>query len=170
VEVVNTMPRFTITGAAVSSPTWMLRDGGKFFELNGNMAQYIFSVKTMRTKSHVAQQALNRAATQYRTVVMVALQNVADTLNVIQSDARTLDAVAEAAKSEGKKAEQTLKSYEAGSVDFPTLRLAEQNEQLANINLLQARANQLGDGVALFQALGGRWWKREETTDKTAAK
>jgi outer membrane protein TolC len=88
------------------------------------------------------------------------LQNVADALYVIQSDAQALKAAADAAQAASKIGELTSKQYEAGSVDFPTLLVAQQNEQLANINLVQAQTNRLGDTAALFQALGGGWWNR----------
>ncbi|MFZ2160846.1 MAG: efflux transporter outer membrane subunit [Sideroxyarcus sp.] len=172
VEVVNTLPRFTVTAAAGnhdSSSAWMLRDGGRFFEPNGNAAQFIFGTGALRSRSRAAQQALNRAATQYRSTVMAALQDVYDTLNVIQADTRALNAAEQVARSASETGEQTRKRYEAGSVDFPTMRIAQQTEQLATINLAQAQANRLGDTVALFHALGGRWWKQEET-DKTKAK
>ena len=94
VEVINVFPRFTITGATggtSSSPTWMLRDGGSFFDLNANAAQFVFGEKALRSKSRATQQALNMVAAQYRSVVMTAIQDVADILNVIQSDVRALD-------------------------------------------------------------------------------
>jgi NodT family efflux transporter outer membrane factor (OMF) lipoprotein len=171
-EVINVFPRFNITGATggtSSSPAWMLRDGGSFFDLNANAAQFVFGEGALRSKSRATQQALNMVAAQYRSVVMTAVQDVADILNVIQSDARALDMAEQAAQSAGTTGELTRKRYEAGAVDFPTLRVAQQSEHLATINLAQAQANRLGDTVALFQALGGRWWKQEET-EKTKAK
>jgi NodT family efflux transporter outer membrane factor (OMF) lipoprotein len=42
---------------------------------------------------------------------------------------------------------------------------AEQTEQQALVARLQAQANRLADTTALFQALGGGWWNRAETTD-----
>jgi outer membrane protein TolC len=56
----------------------------------------------------------------------------------------------------------TRKQYDAGYVDYQTLLLAQQNEQLATINLVQAQTNRLGDTAALFQALGGGWWNHEK--------
>ena len=100
---------------------------------------------------------------------MSALQNVADTLYVIQSDAQALKAAATAAQAANKMGELTRKQYEAGSVDFQTLLVVQQNEQLATINLVQAQTNRLGDTAALFQALGGGWWNRE-AKDKAEAK
>jgi NodT family efflux transporter outer membrane factor (OMF) lipoprotein len=172
VEVINVFPRFTITGATggtSASPAWMLREGGSFFDLNANAAQFVFGEKVLRSKSRAAQQVLNMVAAQYRSVVMTAIQDVADILNVIQSDVHALDLAEQTAQSASTTGELTSKRYEAGAVDFPTLRVAQQSEHLAAINLAQAQANRLGDTVALFQALGGRWWKQEET-ETTKAK
>jgi NodT family efflux transporter outer membrane factor (OMF) lipoprotein len=164
VAVANTLPQFAITGAIggmASSPTWMFKNGGGFFNLTGDVAQTIFDGGTLRAKSRAAKQGLTQAGAQYRSVVMSALQNVADTLYVIQSDAQALKAAATAAKAANKMGDLTRKQYEAGSVDFQTLLVVQQNEQLAAINLVQAQTNRLGDTAALFQALGGGWWNRE---------
>ena len=163
VAIANTLPQFAITGAIggmASSPNWMFKNGGGFFDLTGNVAQTIFDGGTLRAKSRAAQQGLNLAGAQYRGVVMSALQNVADALYVIQSDAQALKAAATAAEAAGKMGDLTRKQYEAGAVDFQTLLVVQQNEQLANINLVQAQTNRLGDTAALFQALGGGWWNR----------
>ena len=164
VAIANTLPQFAITGAIggmASSPTWMFKNGGGFFDLTGNVAQTIFDGGTLRAKSRAAQQGLAQAGAQYRGVVMSALQNVADALYVIQSDAQALKAASVAAEAASKMGDLTRTQYEAGSVDFQTLLVAQQNEQLAIINLVQAQTNRLGDTAALFQALGGGWWNRD---------
>ncbi len=168
VAVANTLPQFAITGALggmASNPAWMFKNGGGFFDLTGNVAQTIFDGGTLRAKSRAAQQGLTQAGAQYRSVVMAALQNVADTLYVIQSDAQALKAAAAAAQAASKMSELTRKQYESGYVDFQTLLVAQQNEQLATINLVQAQTNRLGDTAALFQALGGGWWNHEAKTE-----
>ncbi len=164
VAIANTLPQFAITGAIggmASSPTWMFKNGGGFFNLTADVAQTIFDGGTLRAKSRAAQQGLIQAGAQYRGVVMAALQNVADSLYVIQSDAQALKAAAAAAQAANKMGELTRKQYESGSVDFQTLLVVQLNEQLATINLVQAQTNRLGDTAALFQALGGGWWNRE---------
>jgi outer membrane protein TolC len=147
----------------------MFRNGGGFFDLTGNIAQTIFDGGTLRSLSRAAQEGLNQAGAQYRGVVMAALQDVADTLHVIQSDAQALKAAAAAAQAASKMGELTRKQYEAGAVDFPSLLVVQQNEQLALINQIQAQTNRLGDTAALFQALGGGWWN-PEAQDKAGAK
>lgn len=166
VAVVNMLPRFTVAGTSVgmgTSSKWMLKSGGRFFDPKGNVAQSIFDARALRSKSRTIQQTLGQAAAQYRNVVMAALQDVANTLNVIASDERVLKATAKAAQAASNTGELTRKQYEAGAVDFQTLLVAQQNEQLAAISLAQAQSNRAGDAIALYQALGGRWWKREPT-------
>jgi NodT family efflux transporter outer membrane factor (OMF) lipoprotein len=160
VAIANTMPQFAVTGGMAASPAWMFKNGGYFFDLTSNATQTIFDGGTLRAKSRTAQQGLDQAAAQYRSVVMDALQNVADSLYVIQSDARSLKAAATTARASGKIGELTRKQYEAGAVDFQTFLVAQQNEQLAVINLIRAQTNRLGNTAALFQALGGGWGKR----------
>jgi outer membrane protein TolC len=79
-----------------------------------------------------------------------------------------LKATAKVAQAASKTGELTRKQYEAGAVDFQTLLVAQQNEQLAAISLAQAQSNRAGDAIALYQALGGRWWKRESTASTGA--
>jgi outer membrane protein TolC len=143
-----------------SSRNWLLKNGGRFFDLQSNAAQFVFNAKALRAKSRAAQQVLTQAATRYRNVVMLALQNMADALYVIEADDRALKEVEKAAQEAKENGEQTLKLYESGAVDFKTLRVAQQYEQRATINLLQAQTNRLGDTALLFQALGGGWWSQ----------
>ncbi len=162
VHVVSALPRFTITaatGGKDASPRWMLKSGGRFFDPKGNVAQILFGAKALRAQSRANRQILEQAGAQYRSVVMAALQEVADTLGVMAADERALKAATRAALTAGGKGEQMRRQYESGSADFQTLLVAQQNEQLATINLVRAQSNRAGDSIALLQALGGRWWK-----------
>jgi NodT family efflux transporter outer membrane factor (OMF) lipoprotein len=165
VAIANTMPQFAITagaGGMASTPGWMFRSGGGFFDLTADVAYTIFDGGTLRAKSRAAQQALIQAGAQYRSTVITALQNVADTLHIIQSDAEALKAADTSERAAQTAANITRKQYEAGYVNYQTLLAAEQNHQLAVINLIQAQTNRLGDTAALYQALGGGWWNRTE--------
>lgn len=57
-------------------------------------------------------------------------------------------------------------------MSYLTLLNAETRHQQAKINLIQAQATRFADTAALFQALGGGWWKgdtqntSEARTDK----
>jgi NodT family efflux transporter outer membrane factor (OMF) lipoprotein len=167
VAIANTLPQFPITaaiGGMASDPAWMFRSGGGFFDLTANVAYTIFDGGTLRARSRAAQQALIQAGAEYRSTVITALQNVADTLHIIQSDAEALKAADTSERAAQAAAVITRKQYEVGYVNYQTLLAAEQSHQLAVINLIQAQTNRLGDTAALYQALGGGWWNRPDVT------
>ncbi len=167
VAVANTLPQFAIgagLGGMASTPDWMFKTGGGFFNLAASVSQTLFDGGTLRARSRAAEQALLQAGAQYRGTVISALQNVADALYTVHSDAEALQAAAKTADAAQTMYELSRKQYQAGQIDYLTRLIAEQNYQAANINLIQAQTNRLGDTAALFQALGGGWWNRENTT------
>ena len=169
VAIANRLPQFSITaavGGMASTPDWMFRSGGGFFNLTGNIAQTIFDAGTLRAKSRAAQQALIQTGAQYRGTVITALQNVADTLHAIQSDAEALKAAVKTEQAMRLTRDLTRKQYETGYVSYQTLLLAEQNYQQALVILVQAQTNRFGDTAALYQALGGGWWNRPDAASQ----
>lgn len=165
VAIASRLPQFSVMasmGGMATTPDWMFRAGGGFFSLAGNVAQTLFDGGTLRARSRAAQQALVQAGAQYRGTVISALQNVADTLHSIESDAEALKAAAAADYADKKVLELTRKQYQLGYVSYQNLLIAEQNYQLASISLIQAQTARLGDTAALYQALGGGWWNRDD--------
>jgi len=49
-----------------------------------------------------------------------------------------------------------------GAVDSVTLLTAQQTYQQARLDYVRAMASRYTDTVALFQALGGGWWRRHD--------
>jgi NodT family efflux transporter outer membrane factor (OMF) lipoprotein len=165
VAVANRLPQFAVTadvGGMASTPGWMFRSGGGFFNLAASVGQVIFDGGTLRARSRAAEQALIQAGAQYRSTVMTALQNVADTLYTIQADANALKAAAAAARAAQTGLDLTRKQYQLGYVNYQTQLAAEQNYLQSVISLAQAQTNRLGDTAALYQALGGGWWNRPD--------
>ena len=52
--------------------------------------------------------------------------------------------------------------FRLGTITYLTLDNAERTYQQARINLVQAQASRYADTAALFQALGGGWWNRND--------
>lgn len=173
VAIANKMPQFMVTanvGGMASSPDWMFRTGGSFFNLTGNISQILFDGGTLRAKSRAAEQALVQAGAQYRSTVITALQNVADTLHAIRADADALKAAATAEHASRTVLELTEKQYQLGYVSYQNLLAAQQSYQLSIISLTQAQGARLGDTAALYQALGGGWWNLtdDNKTERTS--
>lgn len=169
VALANRFPQFTITGylgGEASVPNQMFHSGAGFFSLIGDITQTVFDGGTLKAREQGAKEALAQVAAQYRQTVLLAFQNVADTLHAIRSDADALQAAQRTREAAKKTLHITRQQYEAGQVAYPLLLAADQSYQQAVMTLIQIRTNQLGDTAALYQALGGGWWNRK-SNDQT---
>jgi outer membrane protein TolC len=72
-----------------------------------------------------------------------------------------LSAVARQEASAKTALQRARRQREVGDTGMPTVLLAQQAYQQAEIALLQARASRLADTVGRFTALGGGWWRDE---------
>ena len=52
--------------------------------------------------------------------------------------------------------------YKSGAASYVQVLSAEQSYQTAAVALVKARAQRYADTAALFQALGGGWWNRND--------
>ena len=109
-----------------------------------------------------ARDAYVQASEQYRSTVLTAFENVADTLHALKEDADALKAAAAAKDAAAVTLELASKQVRAGYANYLVLLNAEQMYQQAVISLAQAQANRYLDTAALFQALGGGWWNRAD--------
>lgn len=161
VAIANRLPQFSLTaamGGEAAHFSQMFWQSGKFFSVVGNVAGTLFDGGTLSHRQSAAEQALTQAGAQYRSTVLAAFQNVADTLHALNADAESLAAAARTEQAARRAFELTRKQHEAGYVNSLALFSAEQNYLQASLSLIQARAGRLGDSAALFQALGGGWW------------
>jgi NodT family efflux transporter outer membrane factor (OMF) lipoprotein len=165
VAIANRIPTITLSADAGSSPdqiTKMFSGGNGFWDLTAGITQPIFDAGTLKHRERAAQAAYTEAAEQYRSTVLTAFQNVADTLHALYQDADTLKADASAKDAAGVTLELSRKQYESGYASYLAVLSAEQAYQQAVMNLVQAQANRYADTAALFQALGGGWWNRPD--------
>jgi len=161
VAVAAMLPQLSITGAYGGNAdqfAWMFRRGGPFWNLVGGVTQPLFEGGTLLHRKRAADDALKQAAAQYRSTVITAYQNVADTLHASLSDADTLAADVRAESAARVTYDLTRRQTETGYVGYLTLLSAQTAYQQALLNREQAQAVRYGDTVALFQALGGGWW------------
>ena len=165
VAIANRIPTITLSADAGSSPdqiTRMFSHGSGFWDLTAGITQPIYDAGTLKHRERAAQAAYAQAAEQYRSTVLTAFQNVADTLHALYQDADALKAAAAAKNAASVTLELAKKQYGSGYLSYLALLSAESAYQQAVINLVQARANRYADTAALFQALGGGWWNRPD--------
>lgn len=161
----NRLPAFTLTGDVGSMSlifTHLFSSGEGFWDMTGGVTETIFDAGTLRHKELAARDAYLQASEQYRSTVITAFQNVADTLNALEQDADELETAAKAQDAAKTTLDLSRQQYRAGYVNYLALLSAEQAYQQTVISLVQAQANRYSDTVALFQALGGGWWHRAD--------
>lgn len=161
----NRLPNFTLSADAGSMATifsHLFNSGTGFWDVAGGVTQPVFEGGTLLHRERAARAAYTQAAEQYRSTVLTAFQNVADTLHALQQDADGLKAAAAAKDAAAVTLDLAKKQYQTGYVNYLGLLSAEMAYQQALINLVQAQTNRYADTAALFQALGGGWWNRSD--------
>ena len=161
----NRLPSFNLTGDIGSMALAfgnIFSAGNGFRDASASVTQPIFQGGTLMHKERAARAAYVQADEQYRSTVLTAFQNIADTLHALQQDADSLKAAVAARDAAKVTLDLTTRQMQAGYVNYLALLSAEQSYQQAVINLVQAQANRYADTAALFQALGGGWWNRAD--------
>jgi len=161
VAVANRLPNFLLTadaGTMALEAGQMFANGAGFWGLAGSVTQPIFQGGLLKHREHAARTAFDQAAALYRSAVLTAFQNVADTLNALEQDKNSVRTTEAAEVAAQETLELTKNQLMAGAASWLAVLNAEQTFQQARLNWVQARANRFADTVALFQSLGGGWW------------
>jgi NodT family efflux transporter outer membrane factor (OMF) lipoprotein len=165
VAIANMLPQFSIDGDIGSSALKLgqvFSPYTGFWDAGASLTQTLFDAGALIHKKRAADAALDQAAARYRGAVILACQNVADTLRALQSDADTLKASAEAERAAKRAFELARQQRDLGTISMVAVLNAEQAYQQAELAYVQAEANRYADTAGLFQALGGGWWNRKE--------
>jgi NodT family efflux transporter outer membrane factor (OMF) lipoprotein len=165
VAIANRLPNITLTandGSLAFRLAELFSPGTGFWALAGSIAQPIFRGGALMHKELAARAAYDQAAAQYRSTVITAFQNVADTLTALRTDADALQKAVVAERATARSLTIARQRLELGDINYLLLLNAQQAYQQALISLVQAQANRYADTAALFQALGGGWWNRED--------
>jgi NodT family efflux transporter outer membrane factor (OMF) lipoprotein len=168
IAVANRLPNITLTanaGTMALAASRIFAGGTGFWDLAAGVTQPIFRGGTLLHKELAARAAYIQAQEQYRSTVLTAFQNVADTLNALEQDADALKAAAAARDAAKITLDLAQKQWQSGYVGYLALLNAEQTYQQALLTLVQAQATRYADTAALFHALGGGWWHRVELTE-----
>jgi NodT family efflux transporter outer membrane factor (OMF) lipoprotein len=165
VAIANMLPQITLDaniGTIATQANELFQPGNGFWTVGGDFLQPIFQGGALLHKTRAARANLEQAAAQYRSTVIQAFQNVADTLKALQNDAEALRASVAAEKAAADSLAIARKQQLLGDISYLALLNAEQTYQQAVISRVRAHASRYSDTAALFQALGGGWWNRSD--------
>ena len=127
--------------------------------------QPVFHGGALRAERRAAVAAYEQAVADYRQTVLVAFQNVADVLRALEIDARAVQTQLEAATLARESLELVQQQFQFGAVNYIPLINAQRALQQSLLGVAQSRATRYADTAALFQALGGGWWNRDELAE-----
>ena len=165
VAVADRLPSFTITadiGASALTLSGLTSSDAGFWDLGAQVTQPIFQGGTLMHRERAARAAYLQAKEQYRSAVIAAFQNVADTLAALEHDADALRASAASTEAAKVTLDVVRAQQHAGYASYLELLSAEETYQTAVTGQVQAQISRFADTAALFQALGGGWWNRSD--------
>jgi NodT family efflux transporter outer membrane factor (OMF) lipoprotein len=165
VAIANRLPNLTLSADAGSTALaigQLFKSGTGFWGLGAELAAPVFEGGSLKHQERAAKAAYTQAAEQYRSTVLAAFEDVADTLTALQQDAQALRAAAAADKAARVTLDLSQRQWKDGYAGYLAVLGAEQAALQARIGLVQAQASRYADTVALFQALGGGWWHRAD--------
>jgi len=165
VAVANMLPSLTLTanrGYTSTDLASLFTGPSIFWTVAGNATQTVFDGFNLLHTERPARALYEQAAWNYRTTIIGAFQNVADSLRAIKNDADAVKASSDFEKAAKVSLDLAQQQMQTGNANVLLLLNAQVTYENAVIQLVIARANRLSDTAALFQALGGGWWNRVE--------
>ena len=165
IAIANRLPNIQLSANAGSTAlalNQLFTEGTGFWSIGAAATAPLFQGGTLLHQERAAQAAYVEASEQYRSTVLSAFQNVADTLVALEQDADGLKAATSAADAAKVTLDLAQEQWQRGYAGYLALLSAQQGYQEARIALVQAQAARYADTAALFQALGGGWWHRAD--------
>jgi NodT family efflux transporter outer membrane factor (OMF) lipoprotein len=164
VATANLYPQITLTGSFGGQSTQLhsLFAGPSVWSIGAGLLQPLFHGGQLEAERRAAIAAYEAAQGQYQETVLQGFRNVADALRALEEDARTVKAQAEADALARDRLELTRKQYQLGGTSYIALLDAQRQYNLAHFALVLAQGTRYADTAALFQALGGGWWQRDD--------
>jgi NodT family efflux transporter outer membrane factor (OMF) lipoprotein len=160
IATANLYPQITLSASggqqALPSSAWRLFDrSGAAWSLISGLTAPLFDGGTLRADRRAAIDELHASAERYQQTVLESFGQVADVLDALSQDARTLAAQTRALDVAQSSLELSRESYSAGNTGILQVLDAQRQRQQAQLGLVRAQAQQYLDTTQLFLALGG---------------
>ena len=163
------LPQITLSGEIGHSgltPGSLFTPQDLLWNLVAGLSQPIFEGGELVANRKGAIAALQGSGAQYQHTVITAFQNVQDVLAALQYDADELQAATAAREAAGQSLAVTQAQFKLGGEPLTAVLTAQTTFQTAAIAEVKAKAARLSDTAALYVALGGGWWHRNDVAEK----
>lgn len=154
------LPSLSLTGTiGYYSPTLddFLTWKSRYWQYGASGSQYVFDAGRRCSELGVAWARFWQADDNYRQVVLTAFQEVEDSLNNLDQEAKQFESLQKAVTA----ADLTLKSanrrYKNGIVAYYEVIESQRSDLTAKLNLLNVLDQRYQATISLIKALGGGW-------------
>jgi len=147
-------PRITLS-ASVAESGLVGGPSGAAWSLLGGLTAPIFHGGTLSANRRAAQDAYQATLAQYQQTVLAAFQQVADILHGLANSADEVRTEQQALNSADAALRLNRLGYGAGNAGIVEILDAQRLQQLAELNLVQARTRRYTLTINLFLASGG---------------
>jgi len=156
-------------GAGSSSFSGLSAASGRFWSIGPSASVPLFQGGRLWYGRQAAIDAYQASELSYRQTVLVAFAQVADSLDALQHDAEALRSQLEAQRTAAEALHLLQANYEAGTVAYLDVLVADVQWHQASIAALKSLAQRYQDTVALLVALGGGWWNEPHSEERDGA-
>ena len=165
VGIANLLPQLTLSGSyGASGPERLFSPDTIVWSAASSVSQKLIDGGTLYHTKEADVATFEQDLALYKSAVVTAFQNVADSLRAIQYDAATLKAQAAAEKATADSLAMAVEQFKTGAVPYANIINAQQSYLNARVSRIKAQATRFADTAALFQSLGGGWWNRTDET------
>jgi NodT family efflux transporter outer membrane factor (OMF) lipoprotein len=127
------------------------------WSIGANVSETVFDAGLRAAKVRQFRAQYDESVATYRQTVLSAFQNVEDNLVAQKVYGQELTLIASAAQAAAANQTITYNEYNAGTVDYTTVAVAEATALQAELSQVQIEAARLATAVTLIEALGGGW-------------
>jgi NodT family efflux transporter outer membrane factor (OMF) lipoprotein len=159
IATANMFPSFTLSGTiSVAESAAIVNGPGAAYSLAAQVLQPVFRGGTLRAQRRAAIAAFEASRARYERTVLIAFQQVADTLRALEHDAELIDAQQRLLTTAEEALALQRVRYDAGKIDLLELLDAQRSYGQARLTFARAHEQRLADTALLYVALGGGWW------------
>ncbi len=161
----SVFPNFALTASSstiATDATNMFVPSSYIWSAGGKVLQPIFHGGQFTHARSSAIATYEQVAAQYKSTVLKAFHDVADTLSALDHDAAELEAQSHAKQTARESLSLLQAQYGVGAASYLQVLDAERLYQQSQLGHIKAQAARLADSAALLQALGGGWWHRAD--------
>lgn len=160
VAVADLFPKFSLNGSinqqSAKLSDW-LSPSSRVSTFGPSFNWALFQGGNIQANIRMQQALRNEALLSYRKTVLVALQEVEDSMAACSNDRKRHAALADAVSANERAVELSLKLYTAGQIDFLNVLSAQRSLMLSESEFSQSKLALATDLISLYKALGGGW-------------